>query len=207
MMPRDCSRSSVAGVLSKPGNRKNGGRFRGATAVQRRFDRRYAVIDLLDGRIGLDSLQAWMGPGVGADGVAFRRDPAHQFRVFRRRLADQEKRRVHAFMGQRRQHLRRGRRPWAVIEGQHHLVIFKRQRLRKALEPDPRRSGGIDGFSMREVPSASLRGQDSRLCRSMSQSASCNQGKDDAQRAHRHRGPFRSVHLYHCAWRCPLGNA
>ena len=47
-------------------------------------------------------------------------------------------------MGQRRQHLRRGRRPWAVVECQHHLVIPERQRLREVFQADPRRGGGID---------------------------------------------------------------
>ena len=100
-----------------------------------------------------------MGPGVSTDGMAFRRDPAHQFRVFRRRLSDQEERRAHAFMGQRRQHLRRGRGPRSVIESEHYLVVSERQRLRKALESDPR-GWAASTASMREVPSASLRGQD-----------------------------------------------
>ena len=78
-----------------------------------------------------------MRPGMMPDGVALGRDPAHQLRVLRCRLADQEERRVDAFMGQRRQHPRRRGRPRAVIEGQHDLVIAERQRLRKAFQSRP----------------------------------------------------------------------
>ena len=96
------------------------------------------------GFVGVDLHQAAVRPGVVADGVAFGRDPPHQIGMFRGGLADQEEGRLHAFVRQRRQHFRRRRRPRAVIEGQHHLMIPQRQRLRKVLQPDPRRGGGID---------------------------------------------------------------
>jgi hypothetical protein len=61
-------------------------------------------------------------------------------------------------MGQRRQQMRRGGRPWPIVERQHHLVIVKRQRLWKAFEPDPWRGGGIDlqnaGGAERDYPGA-----------------------------------------------------
>jgi len=78
-----------------------------------------------------------MGPGVSTDGMTFGRDPTHQFRVLRGRLSDQKKRRVHAFMGEGRQYLRRGCGPRSIIESEHHLVVSERQRLRKALESGP----------------------------------------------------------------------
>ena len=80
-----------------------------------------------------------------SDAVAFGGDPPHQIRMFGGGFADQEERGAHAFIGQRRQHPRRGGRPRPVIEGQHDLVIPERQGLRKALQPDSRRRGGIDG--------------------------------------------------------------
>ena len=58
-MPRDCSRSSVAGVDSKPGKRKNG--VDGvvvATPCSRHLDRRNAVVDFLEGVALRHSLQA-----------------------------------------------------------------------------------------------------------------------------------------------------
>ena len=73
-----------------------------------------------------------MLPGVMPDGVALGRDFARQFRVFRRVLTDQEERRVHAFLRQCCKHTRRRGWPWAVIERQYDLMIFKRQRLGEA---------------------------------------------------------------------------
>ena len=98
-MPRDCSRSSVAGVDLEAGKAKERrARYRGRDAVQRHFDRRDAVVDFLDGVWpgGIRIRLRWR-PGVMSDGVALGRDPAHQFRMFRGRLADQEERRPHAF--------------------------------------------------------------------------------------------------------------
>ena len=71
-MPRDCSRSSVAGVDLEAGKAKERrARDRGRDPVQRHFDRRNAVVDFLDGLARLDLHQAadasrcdarWYGP-------------------------------------------------------------------------------------------------------------------------------------------------
>jgi hypothetical protein len=61
-----------------------------------------------------------------ADGVALGRDAPHQIRMFRSWLADQEECRAHALLRQRRQHLRCGRRPRSVIEGQYDFMVVKR---------------------------------------------------------------------------------
>ncbi len=77
------------------------------------------------------------------DGMALRRYSPHQFGMFGGRLSDQEEGGAHAFMRQRRQYLPVRRRPWPVVEGQHHLVVIKRKRLWKALEADARGGGGV----------------------------------------------------------------
>ena len=106
---------------------------------------------------GRDLRQVAVAPAVVPDGVAPGRDLAHQCGMFGGRLADQEERRLHALHGQRCQHFRRRRRRWAVIEGQHDLVIAERQRVRKLFQPDPRRGGGIDGKHARRAKHAGAR--------------------------------------------------
>ena len=112
-------------------------------SVKRRFDRRDALVDLADGCLRLHVFQIVVGPAVVRDGVALRRYRSHQFGMFRSGLADQEECRAHAFLRQRRQYLAVRRRPWPVVEGQHHLVVFQWKRLRKALEAHARGGSGV----------------------------------------------------------------
>ena len=158
-MPRDCSRSSVAGVLSKPGKRKNG--VLGVVVAPRAApfrpprcrDRSASTASS-----GLICARLRMGPGVGADGVALGRDPPHQFGVLRGGLADQEEGRAHAFAGPAPP----APSAWSAATGRH----------RRSARPRGPRSGSVCGklFSptrgvvaastarMREVPSASVAG-------------------------------------------------
>src|SRR6267378_394024 len=125
------------------------GRCAARDTVERHLNRGNTVVDFLCCLVWRDPHQAAVQPGMMPDGVALGRDPSHQAWMLGSRLADQEERRAHAFMGQRRQHPLRGRRPRAVIECQYHLVIPERQRLRKALKPNPRGGGGIDAKNPR----------------------------------------------------------
>ena len=119
-------------------------------------------------------------------------------------LADQEECREHAFLRERRQHLWRGRRPRPVVEGQHHLVILERQRLRKALQADAREVAASTART-REVPSVSLRGQSAACAAAMAHSDI--KSAAPASR-HQRRGPSgQPSHIWHCAGRCRLGNA
>src|SRR5580704_7563163 len=63
----------------------------GGDLVQRHLIGGDAAVDLLDGLVRFELPQVRMRPGVMADRVSFRRDPSHQVRMRRRRLADQEK--------------------------------------------------------------------------------------------------------------------
>jgi hypothetical protein len=129
----------------------------GRPAVKRRFHRRDAAVDLFRRLTGFDPHQAAVRPGVMADSMALGGDPPHQSRVLGGRLSDQEERRAHAFLCQRRQDPRCRRRPRAVVEGQHHLVVLKRQGLRKALQSDARRLCGIDAKNTRGAERARAR--------------------------------------------------
>src|SRR5437763_17094204 len=84
-----------------------------------------------------------MGPGMISDRVSRGRDPPGQLWMFGSWLADQKEGRVHAFPRQGGQYLRRRRRPWAIIEGQHHLVVPERQGLWKILQPHARVGGRV----------------------------------------------------------------
>ena len=66
---------------------------------------------------------------VGADGVAGVAELADAFGIFPGHAADDEEGRLHALRGEDFQHLVAVVRQRAVIEGQHHLVIFQRQRF------------------------------------------------------------------------------
>ena len=75
-MPRDCSRSRVAGVLSKPGKRKNG--VLGVWWRRREAPFRPPHMPRLissDGLLRRDPRQAAVAPGVMPDGMALGRDP------------------------------------------------------------------------------------------------------------------------------------
>src|SRR3954468_20716373 len=88
---------------------------------------------------------------VMADGVALGGHPLDQLRMWRRALADHEKRRAYAFLRQRGENLRRRRWIRPVVEGQDDFVIFERQGLRKALGADPRIGLGIDRQNSRRA--------------------------------------------------------
>ena len=81
---------------------------------------------------------------VGADGVAGVRDLADPFRIGIGLTADDEEGRLDALLGENRQHLVAVFRQRAVIEGQHHLVIGERQRLRILHGADPRMFFWVD---------------------------------------------------------------
>ena len=150
----------------------------------------------------LHAFQIAVRPGVMADGVARGRDPAHQRRMFGGGLADQEEGGAHAFMGQRRQHFGVGCRPWPVVEGQHHLAILQRQRLRKTLQADPRGGRRIDGEN--------ARGAERVLARTSARAAAAARHARQAGRApcaSRTSGPSARSHISHCTRCCPLGNA
>ncbi len=136
-----------------------------------------------------------MQPGVMADGVAFSGDPSHQVRMFQCGLADQEERRAHAFVRQCGKHLRRRRRPRAVIERQYDLVIPKRQRFREVFQPHLGRGGGID-FQNTRGTERSLARTVRRLGRRhpAKQAGEANRG-----RVRELPTPFPAAHLYHCA--------
>src|SRR5258707_1086953 len=179
------------------------GRCAARDTVERHLNRGNTVVDFLCCLVWRDSHQAAVQPGMMPDGVALGRDPSHQAWMLGSRLADQEERRAHAFMGQRRQHSLRGRGPRAVVERQHHLVIPQRQRLRKALQPNPRGFGGVDAKNPRGTE-RSLAWTVRRLRRH----CPCHQGNEGSSRPlHELPRLFWPSHIYHCAWCCPLGNA
>jgi len=67
--------------------------------------------------------------GVRTDGVSFGVDAAHQFGKFRRHAADDEERRLDAFMREFVQHDVGSIWQRSVVEREDDLVIFERQRL------------------------------------------------------------------------------
>ncbi|MEY9919789.1 hypothetical protein ABIF99_006104 [Bradyrhizobium japonicum] len=130
-------------------------------------------------------------PGVVADGVALARDALDHVRMFGGVQADQEEGGAHAFLRQRRQHLRRRRRMRAIVEGQDDLVIGERQRLRKALEAHARRGLGVDAQN--------ARGAERVLARAVRglRRGDADEAREDRSRRDRH--PFQPKHLCHCA--------
>ena len=115
------------------------GRRRGGGAVKRRFDRRDALVDLAGGVFRLHVFQIAMGPGVVPDGVALGRDrcaPVPDAPTPACRSGRMWRARIPAPAPLSTLGVVAGPRP--VVEGQHHLVVFQRQRLRKALQADAR---------------------------------------------------------------------
>ena len=84
-----------------------------------------------------------MAPGVGADRVTGGGDLLQDFRVIGRVLADDEEGGLHALIGERLQHGRRGR-PRAVVEGEQHFVVAQEVVLLEMLEAEARTAGGVD---------------------------------------------------------------
>ena len=66
---------------------------------------------------------------MGADGMSSRKHSAEILRVVARHLPDCEEGRLHALTREDIENLEAVGRQWAVIKGQHHLVIAKRQRF------------------------------------------------------------------------------
>ena len=94
-----------------------------------------------------------MRPGVGADGVAGGGDLLENFRMIGGVLADREKRRLGAFLGQRLEH-RGGGRPRTVVEGQHHFLVGEEVELLELLEAEAR-PARVSTTTTRLTPSAS----------------------------------------------------
>ena len=67
--------------------------------------------------------------GVGRNGVAGVANLAHAFRIGFGLTSDQEEGRLGAMGGENGQNLVAVFRQRSVVEGQHHLTVFKRQRL------------------------------------------------------------------------------
>ena len=136
--------------------------------MQRHFDRFDAAVDFLLGLFRFDLLQAAVQPCVMPDGMAFGRDPPHQFRMPGRGFSDQKERRAHALSRQGRKDPRRRRRPWAIIEGQHHLMVVERQGLRKVFQSDARR--------VRRIDRENARGAERARARTLSRVRGCRAG-------------------------------
>ena len=76
--------------------------------------------------------------------MPFREFAARQFRQRLHLRADHEKGRAHALRGERVEDRRRELRVRAVVEGEDHLVIRERQRLRIGFQPDFEAARGPD---------------------------------------------------------------
>jgi len=77
-----------------------------------------------------------------ADRVALGQSPPGQRRMGIGVAAEQEEGCPHAFGLESVQHLRRRRRPGAVVEGQHQFLVGKRQCVGEMFAADPRRGRG-----------------------------------------------------------------
>ena len=84
-----------------------------------------------------------MTPGVRADRVSGFRDLLEDFGIIGRVLADHEERRLHALLGECRQHFWRGR-PGTVVEGQQHFVVAQEIVLLEMFEAEAGAAGGVD---------------------------------------------------------------
>ncbi len=121
--------------------------------VGRLLDRDHALENVGPGGGGAHEAQGRLGMGVGmvSDGVALQRlaprDPRQAFRV----AADVEEGGADALVGQRVEDFRgrRGVRP--VVEGDDHLMVGERDRLRIALEADLEAAMRSDGDDSRRA--------------------------------------------------------
>ena len=103
------------------------------------------LLDLFpDLRLGqLLAVEMGVRPGMRADGVAGGEDLAENFRMIGRVLADREEQPLGAFVRQRLEHGGRGR-PWAVVEGQHDLLVGQEIELLVLQEAEAGSARGVD---------------------------------------------------------------
>src|SRR5262245_64852585 len=134
---------SIALVRPKPGTRKKG--------VSALASPSAAVTELMPPSTSrstrrIDRLEgAWMVLAVSADGMAFVVDAPDDGRIGTRHLADQEIGGLHALRRQRLENDAGIGRQWAVVEGNHHLVVLQRQRLLVLHGAEQGKFAGIDG--------------------------------------------------------------
>jgi hypothetical protein len=94
-----------------------------------RGDRGKALLDLALHQVARHAVEGErVVLAVIADGVAGVADFLQQIRITARHAADDEVGRLHAVLGQHVQHAVGVGRQRAVVEGQHHLAVFQRQR-------------------------------------------------------------------------------
>ena len=122
---------------------------RGGRAVQRHFVRGDAAVDFAVGGFRLHVFRDCDGSRCGGRWCGLRPRSAAPVRDVRRRACRSGRTSRARIPAPAPPAPARRRRPRAVVEGQHHLVIPQRQRLRKALQADARRGGGIDGENAR----------------------------------------------------------
>ncbi len=116
----------MALVRASPGMRKNGAGGSPRTEVTEAMPSLISCSALAERHLVEPQR---MGLAMGADGVAGGLDLADHVGIGRRHLADEEKRRLHAFAGQRVEHMVGAGRQRAVVEGEHDLMVFERQAL------------------------------------------------------------------------------
>ena len=90
-----------------------------------------------------------MGEGVVRERVAFGEFAPHEFGQVLDFAADQKERRAHAFLRERVEHLRRGFRVGAVVEGEDDFVVGEWDRLVVGLQADLQPAFGADADDAR----------------------------------------------------------
>src|ERR1700751_4461009 len=99
------------------------GEERGGRGAGIEVRRTKSLLDLLLGRVGRQLRQIRVGPGVTADRMAGSDVLLEDFRVIGDVLADREEGRPQALVAERLEDGRSGVEPWAVVEGEHPLMV------------------------------------------------------------------------------------
>ena len=113
--------------------------------AQARFEHADALLDLDTGACRRELAQIGVAPGVGADGMAGLVDLFQNVGILQRHLADVEKRRLGALLGQGGENFGCGAGKRTVVEGQYNFLVAEKAQGMAVLQiADLNAAGGVN---------------------------------------------------------------